>query len=413
MTSPAARLPAWALFSALIAAAGLPIYIHAPKVYVDAHGVSLATLGVVLFGLRLVDMVQDPALGWLAGRTRAYRGAMVTGAAVVMALAMLGLFAVVPPIEPLLWFALMLAALFSGFSFLTIAFYAQGVTKAASLGPKGHLRLAGWREAGSLLGVSLAAVAPVVLGLMMQKPFAGFAAGFAVLAVFAVLAMRGEWHSVAPTEDPTESWGPVLRDGMARRLLLIALVNATPVAITSTLFLFFVESRLGAAGAEGPLLLLFFLSAAVSAPLWARAAARFGPKTMLLTGMGLAIVAFAFAYGLGTGDTLAFAVICMASGAAMGADLTLLPALFARRMGQIAPQAAAGFGLWSFVTKFTLGFAAILLFPLLETAGYRAGEDNSEQALQMLSLLYAAAPCALKLLAMLLLATTRIAEETL
>ena len=36
------RLSAYALFAGLLAAAGLPIYIHAPKFYVDEHGVSLA-----------------------------------------------------------------------------------------------------------------------------------------------------------------------------------------------------------------------------------------------------------------------------------------------------------------------------------------------------------------------------------
>jgi GPH family glycoside/pentoside/hexuronide:cation symporter len=61
-----ARLPSYSLFAALLAAAGLPIYIHAPKFYVDEFGVSLAALGTVLFGLRLIDVVQDPLLGsWL------------------------------------------------------------------------------------------------------------------------------------------------------------------------------------------------------------------------------------------------------------------------------------------------------------------------------------------------------------
>ena len=39
----------------------------------------------------------------------------------------------------------------------------EGVAKAAALGENGHLRLAGWREGGSLIGVCLAAVAPVAL----------------------------------------------------------------------------------------------------------------------------------------------------------------------------------------------------------------------------------------------------------
>lgn len=402
-------LAPWALFSALIAAAGLPIYIHAPKAYADDYGVSLAALGAVLFGLRLLDVVQDPVLGWLAERTRALRGAMVAGAVVVLALSMLGLFAVAPPMAPILWFALTLTGLFSAFSFLTIAFYAEGVAKAAALGDAGHLRLAGWRETGALLGVSLAAVAPVALGAVMGAPFAGFALGFAALALLALLAMRREWTGGGTA--PGGGWRPVLADPLARRLLAIALVNAAPVAVTSTLFLFFVESRLAAPGWEGPLLLLFFLSAAASAPVWSRLATRYGEKPMLLAGMVLAIAAFVFAYTLGPGDALAFALICAASGAAMGADLTLLPALFARRMAVIAPQAAAGFGLWSFVSKFALAFAAVSLLPVLDRAGF-TGPDSPEAALGLLSILYALIPCALKLIAIALLLATPVTEES-
>ncbi len=168
------------------------------------------------------------------------------------------------------------------------------------------------------------------------------------------------------------------------------------------------ESRLGAPGAEGPLLLLFFLAAALSTPLWMRAALRFGPKRALLLGMALAILSFAGAATLGTGDVLPFALICVASGAALGADMTLLPAIFARRMEQVSPGAGAGFGLWSFVSKLTLAFAAVGLFPLLEARGFVSGGTNTEAALWLLTILYALVPCALKLVAMALLAATQI-----
>ena len=160
----------WSAFGAMLSAAGLPIYLHAPKFYVDTYGISLATLGAVLAALRLIDVVQDPALGWLAGVTRKSTGGMVVVAAAMMALAMLGLFAVPPPIAPIWWFALTLTALFTAFSYLTIVFYAGGVARAASLGRDGHLQLAGWRETGGLIGVCLAAVAPTVLTEMMPNP---------------------------------------------------------------------------------------------------------------------------------------------------------------------------------------------------------------------------------------------------
>ena len=91
--------------------------------------------------------------------------------------------------------------------------------------------------------------------------------------------------------------------------------------------------------------------------------------------------------------------------------MTLLPAIFARRMEIIAPNATEGFALWSFVSKFTLAFAAAALLPTLEAAGFDSGTENSEQALWTLSLLYAAVPCVLKLVAFGLLIVTPLQED--
>ncbi len=412
--TPSGGLAQWSLFAALIAAAGLPIYIHAPTVYAETYGIGLGALGFTLAALRLIDVVQDPALGWFAERHRATRGLWVTIAVALMVVAMLGLFAVTPPINPLLWFALTLTLLFSAFSFLTICFYAEGVGRAARMGPGGHLRLAGWRESGALLGITIAAVAPVALGGLTTHPYAAFALGFAALAIIATLAMRHEWGRATALPADTNAFAtfrPALADPLARRLLLIALLNAAPVAVSSTLFLWYVSDALAAPDAAGPLLLLFFISAAISTPFWSRAASRFGARRALMSGMVLAILAFIWSATLGPGDTVPFAVICAASGAALGADMTLLPAIFARRMAAIGKGGeAAAFGMWSFVSKLSLALAAATLLPILQANGFTVAGPNAAHALTTLTLLYGLLPCALKLAAITLLARTEIPE---
>ncbi len=402
------RLPAYSLFAAVIAAAGLPIYIYAPKYYADTYGVSLTALGALLFGLRLFDVVQDPVLGWVSERLRAGKAFWVSMGAVLLAVSMWGLFAVDPLFDPIWWFGLTITGLFTAFSFLTINFYAQGVGKASQV-QGGHVRLAAWRETGGLLGVCIAAVAPTILIGSTENPFAVFAGGFVVVVAVATLWMWPEWSGRTETE-PTEI-REIIADPLARRLLILALFNATPLAVSSTLFLFFVESRLGAVGWEGPLLVLFFLAAAISAPIWSKLAQRYGAKGTLLTAMALAILSFAYAFTLSTGDEIQFAVICVLSGATIGADLTLLPAMFARRMSVVSPNGGQGFGLWSLVSKFTLAFAAVILLPILENAGFAAGQtDLPESALTTLTVLYAGVPCILKLVAVAILATTTLEE---
>lgn len=402
------RLPAYTGFAAVLSGAGLPIYIYAPKYYADTYGVSLTALGALLFGLRLFDVVQDPVLGWISERLTHAKKLIITFTAVVLALSMIGLFAVAPPISPIWWFGITVTGLFSAFSFLSINFYAQGVSKAGK-DPQGHVRLAAWRESGALLGVCIAAVIPTALIGIAADPFAAFAYGFAAVTLIAALFMWPEWKERA-SQEPSQI-REIVGDGTARKLLILALVNATPLAVSSTLFLFYVESKLGAAGWEGPLLVLFFLAAAISSPIWSALARRYGEKPVLITAMILAVASFGYTLTLSPGDVIPFAVICVLSGATIGADLTLLPAMFAKRMSVISPNGGQGFGLWNLVNKFTLAFAAVLLLPLLERSGFVAGStDLPSEAITTLTMLYALVPSLLKLLAIGLLIATKLED---
>ncbi|MDX8354552.1 MFS transporter [Cognatiyoonia sp. IB215182] len=402
------RLPAYTGFAAVLSGAGLPIYIYAPKYYHDTYGVSLAALGALLFGLRLFDFAQDPVLGWISERLTYAKKLIITLTATVLALSMIGLFAIIPPIAPIWWFGITVTGLFTAFSFLSINFYAQGVSKAGT-DPKGHVRLAAWRESGALMGVCIAAVIPTALIGVVADPFAAFAYGFAVVTLVAAIFMWPEWKERV-SQEPSQI-REIISDGTARKLLILALVNATPLAVSSTLFLFYVESKLGAAGWEGPLLVLFFLAAAISSPIWSALARRYGEKPVLITAMILAVASFGYTLTLSPGDVIPFAVICVLSGATIGADLTLLPAMFAKRMSVISPNGGQGFGLWNLVNKFTLAFAAVALLPLLERSGFVAGStDLPREAITTLTMLYALVPSLLKLLAIGLLIATKLED---
>jgi len=408
-TAQRPSLPSFALFGGFLAAAGLPIYIFAPTFYTENYGVGLTAIAAVLFWLRLLDAVQDPLFGWISERLGRERRFWIGFAGFILVGAMILLFAIPPRTAPLLWFALSITGLFSAFSFLTINFYAQGITAAASL-PGGHMQVAAWRETGALIGVCLAAVAPGLLVLWTQAPMLSFALGFAAIGLLSLWVMRRQW--VGPTQRVPSNFKLIWQDLPARRLLVLAFVNALPVAVSSSLFLFFVTHRLQATAWAGALLLVFFLSAAASAPIWAALARRYGTRRALLWSMSLAIAIFAVVGFLGTGDVGLFARVCVISGASIGADLTLMPAAFAQRLAVIAPNGAQGFGLWSLMNKLTLALAAIALFPLLEMAGFDATASNQTgQALFTLTFLYAACPLFLKLVAILLLIKTPLQDD--
>jgi GPH family glycoside/pentoside/hexuronide:cation symporter len=193
----------------------------------------------------------------------------------------------------------------------------------------------------------------------------------------------------------------VLSDRPFRRLLLVFVANGIAAALPATLFLFFVADVLQMETASGPLLAVYFVAGAASLPAWVKLSARLGRVMAWLLAMGLSIVAFGGASVLGAGDVWPFALICVASGLALGADLAL-PAAIAADLGERQGQAGACFGVWNFVAKLNLALAAGVSLPLIGALGYVAG-GSDESGLAALTFAYALLPLAFKALAAVLL----------
>ncbi len=392
---------AYGLLGLPLAFAALPLYVHVPRYYVEVAGMELALLGTILLGARLLDAGIDPWLGWLADRVP--RPAMV---AVALLPFLIGFVALLnPPAEHAAgWLLGSLALTYLGFSGATVAYQAWG----ADVGQSSALRtrLTAAREGFGLVGVVLAAALPSMLAPEFDAGIARLSWVLPPLLLIAALttfatAGAGQVHTTAL--DARRALWPSLRhvlaDPVFRRLLAVFVANGIAAALPATLFLFFVADVLQRESASGPLLALYFVAGAASLPGWVRLAARIGRVRTWLASMGLAIVAFGGAGLLGAGDLAAFTLICLLSGLALGADLTL-PAAIAADLGKRQGQAGACFGVWNFVAKLNLALAAGLALPLLGVLGYVPG---SGAGLPALTFAYALLPLAFKAFASWLL----------
>ena len=384
-----------AMLAAMLAFAGLPLYIHAPRYFAEEMGVGLATLGIVLLAARVVDSAQDPLIGWLADRWPHLREAWALVSGILLVCGVTVLFA--PPgwADPLPRLAVGLVVSFSGFSALQVALYDHGLAQAQAAGG-GYTRVALWREAGGLAGVCLAAAAPAALGSMFGTDFAytGYVIAFALFSIYTLGGMRGRWR-VSGRPPPTAGFVDILRVPGIAPILAFAFINALPTAVTSTLFLFFVADVLDAEEHAGGMLLAFFAAAVAAAPLWARLADRIGRKLALIAGMTLSVVSFFWCYTLGVGDIAPFYAIAAGSGAALGADMTLAPAMLAARIKSGGGQV---FSSWLFLQKSALALAAGATLPALALAGYEPGMSGQDSR-SAIAAAYALVPCALKLAA--------------
>ncbi len=149
----------------------------------------------------------------------------------------------------------------------------------------------------------------------------------------------------------------------------------------------------------------YFVCAAASIGLWLKVVGRWGLVRTWALGMGLSVAVFGWVALLGQGDWPWFLLVCALSGAALGADLVLPPALLAGLIGDAGERGrseGAFMGWWGFATKLNLALAAGLALPLLGWLGYAPGQQDP-QALWALTVAYAVVPCVLKLAAAALL----------
>ena len=397
--------PRVSLYALMLAAAGIPLYIHLPRFASVNLGIGLGTIGTILLAIRMVDLVQDPLIGWAIDRWPRAQGLFAMSAAGGLAIGFPLLFMLRSGPHIIAELTVILVLLFSAYSLGMILLYGRSATLARRPDARELMTLAAFREGGMLAGIVIAAIVPAVLvGLGAPNqgyPMFGLVLG--ALAIFTAVITRPMWRKPPIASDALSSKG-LARAG-AFRLLLLALVNSLPVALTSTLFLFFVEDHLQLTGKAGLLLVLFFLCAGASIPLWVWTSRRIGAKRTLLCAMPLSILGFVGAGFLASGNFVGFAAICVASGAALGADMVVLPAMFSVALTKAGLNASTAFGMWSFAGKLGLAIAAFTALPLLDRAGFVPGQPNSPEALATLVLAYAVLPCFLKLIALGLVLT--------
>jgi Na+/melibiose symporter-like transporter len=396
------ELVRYSLFAAPLAMAALPIYVHVPKLYAEL-GLSLSALGGLLLVLRFGDAFIDPLLGrWSDRLPSRFAGTLI--ATIALLVGMLALLNPAAAFMPLWsWLTISLILVYFGFSLATIAYSAWG----AELPPdtSARTRLTATREAVGLLGVLIAAALPTVLATDDASNASGLARFSWVFMVALLLTLFALWRlrEAKVAGDHSQPLLAVLKDHRFLALLAVFALNGIASAIPATLLLFFVDDVLRAKDWEPVFLVSYFLAGALAMPLWVALAARLGKVAAWGIGMALAVVAFCWAASFGAGDRVAFLVVCIASGVALGADLALPPALLADAIEKqnARDQTGSYFGIWTFATKANLALAAGLALPVVSAFGYRSGEPASN--VMALTLAYTALPCALKLCALALL----------
>lgn len=406
ITSPA--LLQYGVLAVPVAFAGFPLYVLAPDYYATHHGVSLASLGLMLLALRLFDAFQDPLIGYASDRYRSRVRWYMPAAALLLCASMYALFNQLY-FHPLLWFGLCIGLAVTAYSILSINLSALGALWTTK--PDQQTRIAAYREAFALVGLVVAVSLPALLTQLLapELVYAGFTLVLIAVMLPALLLFL-RWVRVHLPLKTSSKQPPLRRPFFAllrtlpadsKKLLLVYGISMLASSIPAVLVLFFVRDLLGAESYTGLFLLLYFLSGALIMPVWKRLSLIYGKYRTWLFSMLLAVASFIWAFTLGEGDIAQYAVICIVSGMALGADLVMPPSLLADQLHIHSAQDSASthYALLMLLAKAALALASAIVLPLLQGAGFTPASANSPAALGALSTAYALIPCILKLTA--------------
>ena len=409
-----------------LAFAALPLYLLTPALYAEHFGLSLAWVGIVLMATRLSDAVADPLIGRMMdrGRTGLWRWMAWGLGLMVIFLALL----LNPPVDwittqwsapgnaavaLLVWMGIMALGVSLANSVATLAHQSWAV--AWTPNTELQSRLVGAREAWALAGVVVAAA----IAAQRSGPVMGLvaiAAAAAAIVLTRSIAIHGADQKSHQRTASALPWRALFAVSEFRRLLAAFSINALANAIPATLVLFFLQDAIGATSNQASMLLAaYFLSAALGVMFWSRMASRIGILSAWRAAMLAAVIAFLWVLTLDRGDLLAFTLICLGTGFALGAELVCPPVLLGRIIdsaGHRGQLESSYFGLWNLVIKLALALSAGLALPALAILGYMPGQavGTDSPSPGAIHWAYAGLPCVLKCIAVIALGRVRLTE---
>jgi Na+/melibiose symporter-like transporter len=402
----------YALPAFVLALPTIPAFVLLPSFYAETMGLGLATVGAIFLGLRLLDVISDPLLGYVSdhipSRFGKRRLPMAIGA-VIGAPALIMVFSPAPGVSAgylIGWGAM----LYIAWTAVQIPYVAWAVELEHNYAARAQLN--GYREGAGLLGIMATGVAGVVLVTLTEQD------RFQVLAWATVILGCGVFYVTLRfvpegrfvPSDKSRALSFPWRNRLFLRVLTAWFLNGLANGLPAVCLPLFMTHILGASNTDqAALLFIYFLFAVVGIQGWVWLSRLYTKHSIWCLSMTMACAVFLTVPLLNTGDIVAFGVICALTGLTLGSDLALPPAIQADcadwdRFRFRKERTGTLFAYWSMSTKLALGLAVGFAFPALSWLGLddqtQTASNQSEMALVVI---YAVIPIVLKLMAIMLM----------
>jgi Na+/melibiose symporter-like transporter len=421
------RSIALALPALPMAALTIPLVTYLPEFYANTLGLHLSAVGLTFMMARLLDISFDPVFGVLMDRTRTRWGRFKPWLVAGTPLVVVGThYLMFPPGAVGAGYLLVsLLLTYIGYSMVSVSQLALSAAQTTAYQERS--RVFGWWQAAFTLGILIVAAMPMFLGAEARNDRVRIIHAMGTLILVATpLAVLWTSLAVRDASSPQDSERATFSEYLglfklrATRLLMGAeLVLGFATGLASALgVIFFVSVKRISLADVGLQMLILFTVAIVAAPLWVRAAQRFGKHRAYALGGALNILFFTSLPLLPQGQPLWIQVVSIFAGLAYAATNQLSRAMAADvNDEEILERGVDRLGLFYALliglNKVGMAVAVGVAFLILELFGYvpARGSSNPASALNCVTIMYCGATSLLTLCAVLLIARYPLTPE--
>jgi GPH family glycoside/pentoside/hexuronide:cation symporter len=423
MANPATTRTPWRIILAYVlpafplAAVGMPIVVHLPNFYASREiGLSLATVGAIFGFMRIFDILIDPVAGYISDRWRTRFGRRRPVMAIGMPILAVGLWLAFVPggHVSVAHVCVCLFVMYLGWSAMVIPHLSWGAEISGDYHERS--RIYGWAQALTVAGMMCVLVLPAVLEAK-GYPLSTQVLAMAVFSIATLIPSTLLCLFVVP-EPPVKlstqagllpTLRFLLKNRAIRRVMAVDLLESTNQGARGAMFLYFAVLGLALPKFGGTLLLAYFLSGVVFAPLWIALSRRIGKSRALIAAYVYGIVTGPLLFFIPPGNALAALVLVAITGANYAAPAFLIRSLMAdvadadtHENG--AERAGVMYSFLSMTSKLGIGWSVAIAFGLLAALGFDPRIHNAPVAIDHLRLVYILLPVflfAISLLVML------------
>ncbi len=389
-------LISYAFLAVPLAFIGLPIYIYLPDFYNQNFNISLQEIALILLVVRVLDALQDPAIGLLSDKFFKSRRRIIALSCPFLGVAVYFLFSPLGFLDSKISLMISLFLTYLFFSIIWINHQALAVSFTENRNLKATI--IAYRESFFIIGIILASLLPAIL-----ENYFSAKKSFEIIGVFYfffICICGAVFYKYAKTNFESKNkkllkFSKIFQPKL-RHFFTIFLFNSIASSIPASLITFYVAQVLNLKSQTGLFLILYFLGLILGIIFWTKLSQKIKnkSKTWLISSI-VTVIIFPFCFFLQEGDFVYYAAICLISGFGFAGDFCLSYSILG---DVICDQNLEGkestiFSITNFLVKISFTISSVVLIYLLGTI-----RDQGSDEIVFLSYSYAVLPCFFKII---------------